>query len=881
MAADTGMDTCSSPEITDSRKRPLDGDSENGDVKRSHFSSVQDLVTALPLANGHGNITSHFAVEPTYHFKVLVPSMVAGAIIGKGGETIAQLQKDTGARVKMSKSHDFYPGTTERACLITGSVEGIMVVLDFIMEKIKEKPELVKPFPEGVDTKMPQDRDKQVKILVPNSTAGMIIGKGGNYIKQIKEQSGSYVQISQKAKELSLQERCITVVGEKDNNKKACLMILQKVVDDPQSGSCPNVSYADVAGPVANYNPTGSPYAVPTAEVTESHALGAGVVGGSVLVNGSGLGALSLTLSLAPPGSQQQTPLTQHTLDHIKVCHMPGAGGRFWTRRTQPHAVAGAARLAAADTPHATHAGPHQGMPHAWCWWTVLDSAHSASRCRWRRPARSSRHPSRNTRWTTSRYATCLVLVDGSGLGALSLTLPLAPPGSQQQTPLTQHTLDHIKVCHMPGAGGRFWTRRTQPHAVAGAARLAAADTPHATHAGPRQGMPHAWCWWTVLDSAHSASRCRWRRPARSSRHPSRNTRWTTSRYATCLVLVDGSGLGALSLTLSLAPPGSQQQTPLTQHTLDHIKVCHMPGAGGRFWTRRTQPHAVAGAARLAAADTPHATHAGPHQGGAAAVGVLGRGHLGDLGGAGAAGEARRAGAGAARRAARRAAVRRLLPAARAGPARVRPAVAGRPRRRPRRVVRAFRGGSIRCASAPSRGAHLAVGASGLRGRRGRRAVRARLPGRQPAAAQQVARAARARRPQRQGLQERRDRRGHRRRHPRSGWAQPGGDPADVGRQHPDQQEGHVRARHAQPHRHHQRLRLRHRQRAVPHRPEDPGGGAQAHAPQTHSPPPPCPPPPPASCSSLVTHREAVDSYPAADKSHPHPTHRFLCVYNH
>ncbi|XP_052756526.1 RNA-binding protein Pasilla isoform X4 [Galleria mellonella] len=303
MAADTGMDTCPSPEITDSRKRPLDGDSENGDIKRSHFSS---------------------AVEPTYHFKVLVPSMVAGAIIGKGGETIAQLQKETGARVKMSKSHDFYPGTTERACLITGSVEGIMVVLDFIMDKIKEKPELVKPFPEGVDTKMPQDRDKQVKILVPNSTAGMIIGKGGNYIKQIKEQSGSYVQISQKAKELSLQERCITVVGEKENNKKACLMILQKVVDDPQSGSCPNVSYADVAGPVANYNPTGSPYAVPTTEVTEGHALG-GSVGsvGSVLVNGAaaaaGLAALSLTLSLAPPGAQQPAPLTQHTLDHIKV----------------------------------------------------------------------------------------------------------------------------------------------------------------------------------------------------------------------------------------------------------------------------------------------------------------------------------------------------------------------------------------------------------------------------------------------------------------------------------------------------------------------------------------------------------------------------------
>lgn len=46
----------------------------------------------------------------TYHFKTLVPSVAAGAIIGKGGETIASLQKDAGARVKMSKSHDFYPG---------------------------------------------------------------------------------------------------------------------------------------------------------------------------------------------------------------------------------------------------------------------------------------------------------------------------------------------------------------------------------------------------------------------------------------------------------------------------------------------------------------------------------------------------------------------------------------------------------------------------------------------------------------------------------------------------------------------------------------------------------------------------------------------------
>ena len=52
-----------------------------------------------------------------------------------------------------------------------------------------------------------------MKLLIPNSTAGMIIGKGGNFIRQIKDESGSYVQISQKSKEMNLPERCVTIAG--------------------------------------------------------------------------------------------------------------------------------------------------------------------------------------------------------------------------------------------------------------------------------------------------------------------------------------------------------------------------------------------------------------------------------------------------------------------------------------------------------------------------------------------------------------------------------------------------------------------------------------------------------------------------------------------
>ncbi|XP_017863670.1 PREDICTED: RNA-binding protein Nova-1 isoform X7 [Drosophila arizonae] len=307
-----------------------------------HHQSQPESLTPLPLQlcesvcsgieveieNNNNNHNHHG--DTTFHMKILVPAVASGAIIGKGGETIASLQKDTGARVKMSKSHDFYPGTTERVCLITGSVEGIMTVVDFIMDKIREKPDLTTKIIDA-ESKQAQERDKQVKILVPNSTAGMIIGKGGAFIKQIKEESGSYVQISQKPKDVSLQERCITIIGDKENNKNACKMILSKIVEDPQSGTCLNVSYADVNGPVANFNPTGSPYATNQNAINSSTAslnstLGTAIGGAgtaaSLLVSNAGI---NLSLNLSAPNPTPNLAFATQLLDHIKLA-MRGAG---------------------------------------------------------------------------------------------------------------------------------------------------------------------------------------------------------------------------------------------------------------------------------------------------------------------------------------------------------------------------------------------------------------------------------------------------------------------------------------------------------------------------------------------------------------------------
>ncbi|KAK2880944.1 hypothetical protein Q8A67_018212 [Cirrhinus molitorella] len=71
----------------DSRKRPLETPTEASSTKRTNTGE-----------------------EGEYFLKVLIPSYAAGSIIGKGGQTIVQLQKETGATIKLSKSKDFYPG---------------------------------------------------------------------------------------------------------------------------------------------------------------------------------------------------------------------------------------------------------------------------------------------------------------------------------------------------------------------------------------------------------------------------------------------------------------------------------------------------------------------------------------------------------------------------------------------------------------------------------------------------------------------------------------------------------------------------------------------------------------------------------------------------
>ncbi|TNN65875.1 RNA-binding protein Nova-2 [Liparis tanakae] len=106
---------------------------EGPSARRRHSFVDLQLVDIIAMAtkreedSGRGPGGSE---EGEYFLKVLIPSYAAGSIIGKGGQTIVQLQKETGATIKLSKSKDFYPVIFSRPPMCCRRACGVSDVID-------------------------------------------------------------------------------------------------------------------------------------------------------------------------------------------------------------------------------------------------------------------------------------------------------------------------------------------------------------------------------------------------------------------------------------------------------------------------------------------------------------------------------------------------------------------------------------------------------------------------------------------------------------------------------------------------------------------------------------------------------------------------------
>lgn len=60
----------------------------------------------------------------------------------------------------------------------------------------------------------------QLSLIVPQATAGLIIGKGGSRVKSIQEESNCHINLTQKNEQLPTNERVVTI---QNNESKSIL----------------------------------------------------------------------------------------------------------------------------------------------------------------------------------------------------------------------------------------------------------------------------------------------------------------------------------------------------------------------------------------------------------------------------------------------------------------------------------------------------------------------------------------------------------------------------------------------------------------------------------------------------------------------------------
>ncbi|CAN4105825.1 unnamed protein product [Withania somnifera] len=187
--------------------------------------------------------------ENKISIKFLLSNAEAGLIIGKGGSTISDLQSRSGARIQLSRNNEFFPGTMDRIVMVSGPMDDVLKAVDLILNKLLDESYVEESGDVGPRSK--------VRLVVPNSSCGGIIGKGGAVIKSFIEDSRAGIKILPQDDNFpGLHDRLVIVIGTLGEQIRAIELILYKLAEDTHYIQNMNAPFPYAAAYVGmNYGP--------------------------------------------------------------------------------------------------------------------------------------------------------------------------------------------------------------------------------------------------------------------------------------------------------------------------------------------------------------------------------------------------------------------------------------------------------------------------------------------------------------------------------------------------------------------------------------------------------------------------------------------------
>ncbi|XP_064547001.1 heterogeneous nuclear ribonucleoprotein K homolog isoform X2 [Drosophila montana] len=153
--------------------------------------------------------------------RILIPSSIAGAVIGKGGQHIQKMRTQYKATVSVDDSQG-----PERTIQISTDIDSTLEIITEMLKYFEER-----------------DEEFDVRLLIHQSLAGCVIGKGGQKIKEIRDRIGCrFLKVFSNVAPQST-DRVVQTVGKQSQVIDAVREVITLTRDTP------------IKGPIHNYDP--------------------------------------------------------------------------------------------------------------------------------------------------------------------------------------------------------------------------------------------------------------------------------------------------------------------------------------------------------------------------------------------------------------------------------------------------------------------------------------------------------------------------------------------------------------------------------------------------------------------------------------------------
>ncbi|XP_032599343.1 poly(rC)-binding protein 3 isoform X2 [Drosophila grimshawi] len=191
----------------------------------------------------------------TLTIRLIMQGKEVGSIIGKKGEIVNRFREESGAKINISDG-----SCPERIVTVSGTTSAIFAAFTLITKKFEEFNDVGKVG----KTQIP------IRLIVPASQCGSLIGKSGSKIKEIRQNTGCSIQVASEMLPNST-ERAVTLSGSAEQITQCIYQICLVMLESPPRGATiPYRPKPQVTGPVILANGQAftiqGNYAVPTQE---------------------------------------------------------------------------------------------------------------------------------------------------------------------------------------------------------------------------------------------------------------------------------------------------------------------------------------------------------------------------------------------------------------------------------------------------------------------------------------------------------------------------------------------------------------------------------------------------------------------------------------